>query len=49
MAEHVIQKHSDKLSNLPPEIVQLLFTEGVISRETYYELEKSSETEPPTT
>ena len=43
VATSILQKHSESLSllTLPTKIVHILYTEGVISKETYNELEQS--------
>ena len=43
LTSQILQKHSESLSQLllPMEVVQTLYTEGVISKETYDEVEKS--------
>ena len=43
LTDQILQKHSESLSKLvlPMEVVQTLYTEGVISKETYDEIEQS--------
>ena len=43
LTDQIFQKHSESLSKLvlPMDVVQTLYTEGVISKETYHEIEQS--------
>ena len=43
LTDQILQKHSESLSKLflPMKVVQMLYTEGVISKETYDEIEQS--------